>query len=367
VVHAAPLPGPIHTLLHPRLGNLAARAAFSGAAGVLPPTADLETASVGYRNSLQRRYAARFGGRLPEQERGNLVAQLCLHRHRECQTQLAAWIREVPDSPAREIVLSTLREGSKGRIDPSFVPSLLPLFGVGMQDDRAITPEAAARLTDTFIGYYTHAAPFPRLVLPTSGAALFRRSRPPPDGPRPTVASAISGRSRSLGIPRGGRRKMSDVQTSRPRWREPAASRAWLLVLAWLALILLLSTDSFSAPSTGSLLRPMLRWLFPEWSAAEIWRLHSAIRKAAHVSVYGVLALLAFRAFRMSLEATVLRHAGLAIALVLVAAATDEYRQSLSRARTGSVADVGFDLAGGALALAIGAAWQRLGRGRWFR
>jgi spermidine synthase len=96
VVHTAPLPGPIHTLLHPRLGNLAARAAFSGAPAAMPATADLETARVGQRNSLQRRFAARFGGRLPEPERGNLVGQLCLHRPRECQTQLAAWIRDVP-------------------------------------------------------------------------------------------------------------------------------------------------------------------------------------------------------------------------------------------------------------------------------
>ena len=187
---------------------------------------------------------------------------------------------------------------------------------------------------------------------PTSGAVArrFRRSGTPaaPGAPRPTFASATSRpRSRSRGTPRGGRRSVSAVQRSRPRWQEPATIQAWLLVLAWLALILLLSSDSFSSPSTGSLLRPLLRWLFPEWSAAEIRMLHAAIRKAAHVSVYGVLALLAFRAFRLSLAATALRHAGLAIALVLVAAATDEHRQSLSRARTGSLADVGYDLAGG--------------------
>jgi hypothetical protein len=171
VVDAAPLPGPIHTLLHPRLGNLAARAAFAGATAELPATADLETAREGQRNSLQRRFAARFGGRLPESERGNLVGQLCLHRPRECQTQLAAWIRDVPDSSTREIVIATLRAESKGRIDPAQVPSLLPLFGVGTQEDRPVTPEEAARITDRFVAYYTHAAPFPRRVL----AGLWQR------------------------------------------------------------------------------------------------------------------------------------------------------------------------------------------------
>ena len=129
---------------------------------MLPATADLEAARVGSRNSLQRRFAERFGGRLPESERGRLVGQLCLHRPRECQTQLAAWIRDVPESETREIVLRTLREGSKGRINPSFVPSLLPLFGLAAQELGPVTPEQAARSTDLFVAYYAHATPFPR-------------------------------------------------------------------------------------------------------------------------------------------------------------------------------------------------------------
>ena len=115
VVHAAGLPGTVHTLLHPQLGNLAARAFFSGEEGVLPATADLETARIGSRNSLQRRFAARFGGRLPESERGRLVGQLCLHRPRECQTQLAAWIRDVPESETREIVLQDAARRVEGK------------------------------------------------------------------------------------------------------------------------------------------------------------------------------------------------------------------------------------------------------------
>jgi hypothetical protein len=179
VVHAAGLPGPSHTLLHPRLGTQAARAFFSGGEGLLPATADLETARVGSRNSLQRRYAERSGGRLPESERGRLVGQLCLHRPRECQTQLAAWIRDVPESETREIVLRTLREGSRGRIDPGFVPTLLPLFGLAVEPLGAVTPEQAARSTDLFVSYYAHATPFPRAVL----SDLWRRCQAEPARP----------------------------------------------------------------------------------------------------------------------------------------------------------------------------------------
>ena len=142
-------------------------------------------------------------------------------------------------------------------------------------------------------------------------------------------------------------------QTPASRWLSPPALRAWLMVIVWLAAILVFSSDSFSASSTASLLRPFLRWLLPDWSPAAIASLHFGIRKTAHVSIYAVLALLTVRALRLSQESTATRHAGLTLLLVLVVASSDEYRQSLSRARTGSLADVGYDLAGGLAAVGL--------------
>ena len=146
---------------------------------------------------------------------------------------------------------------------------------------------------------------------------------------------------------------MSTLSQTAPSWRGRDALRAWALVLAWLVIIFLLSSESFSEPSTGSLLRPFLRWLFPEWSTAEIRNLHHAIRKAAHMSVYAVLAWLGFRALRLSLAANALRLAGLALGVVLATAASDEFLQSFSQHRTGSLTDVAYDLAGAILVLAL--------------
>jgi spermidine synthase len=171
VVNAARLPDTIHTLLRPRLGYLSARAFFTNYEGVLPSTADLETARIGQRNSLQQRYAARFGGRLPEIERGKLVAQICLHRPRECQTQMAAWTRDVPESAARAQVMSTLSAKSKGKIDFKLVPQLLPLYGVAAPDAGRTSAEDARKATDLFVSFYAHAEPFSRRAL----ADLWRR------------------------------------------------------------------------------------------------------------------------------------------------------------------------------------------------
>jgi VanZ family protein len=153
---------------------------------------------------------------------------------------------------------------------------------------------------------------------------------------------------------------MSTLSDGRPRRLSPPALRAWLLVIVWLAMIMLFSSDAFSAASTASLLRPFLRWLLPDWTPAAIADLHYAIRKTAHVSVYGVLALLNFRALRLSQPATAARHAGLTLLLVFIVASGDEYRQSFSRARTGAFTDVIYDLTGGLAALGLAILWRRM-------
>jgi VanZ family protein len=153
---------------------------------------------------------------------------------------------------------------------------------------------------------------------------------------------------------------VSGPSLDRSRRLSSPALRAWGLVIVWLTLILVLSSEAFSASSTASQLRPFLRWLLPDWSTASIASLHFAIRKSAHVGVYGVLSWLSFRALRLSQEAPAARHAGLALLLVLVVAASDEYRQSRSRYRTGSLADVGYDLTGGLAGLGLAFVWRRL-------
>jgi VanZ family protein len=131
------------------------------------------------------------------------------------------------------------------------------------------------------------------------------------------------------------------------------ALRAWLAVAACIAVILAFSGDEFSAGSTSRILGPLLGWLFPEIRPATLHAIHLAVRKAAHVTEYAVLGLLAFRALRLSLAVSLPRTALLGLAIVLAVSATDELRQSFLATRTGSIFDVGFDLAGGALGVCL--------------
>ena len=129
--------------------------------------------------------------------------------------------------------------------------------------------------------------------------------------------------------------------------------RAWLALLVYIALIWVFSGESFSAASTSGLLAPLLRWLYPDISQEAIVRVHFFARKAAHLTEYALLAALAFRALRLSLDVSTPRVIALALGLVILVAGGDELRQSYLAARTGSPVDVAINLAGGALGVGL--------------
>lgn len=127
--------------------------------------------------------------------------------------------------------------------------------------------------------------------------------------------------------------------------------RLWLPVVAWLGVMALFSTDVGSRSATESALGDLLHSWWPNaasWLEGVTWldSLSLVVRKVAHFTEYGVLAFLLGRAFR---EGTTMpgRRALVAVvgACVLVAC-VDEWHQSRVATRTGSLVDVGVDVAG---------------------
>ena len=140
-------------------------------------------------------------------------------------------------------------------------------------------------------------------------------------------------------------------------------AKSWLPVLLWMALIFSGSGDVLSARQTSRFVEPLLRWLLPGAPAATIQRLHGAIRKGGHLTEYGMLAALVWRARRQPRpgESRPWRWADAEFALVFAAfyAASDEWHQSFVNSRTGSGIDVLWDSAGALLGLGLVWAWQR--------
>jgi predicted membrane-bound spermidine synthase len=194
VVQATPLPGELHTLLHPHLGYSAARGFFAGRQGRLPATTGREAAAAGRRASLALRLAELRGGALPEAEREALVTETCRWRPVECTTLLAAWAHDAPESPALARLLRGAadlpEEGSPP--DASLVAQLAQLFGAG--DGPAPSARDALEAAERFRAYYHHAAPFSRAGL----AARFARCAEEP-GRRAACARSLARVEERLG------------------------------------------------------------------------------------------------------------------------------------------------------------------------
>lgn len=160
----------------------------------------------------------------------------------------------------------------------------------------------------------------------------------------------------------------------------------WLPPLGWMGLIFSASADTSSAQHSSRLFVPLLHWLFPGLGMETIETLHYAFRKCGHLTEFAVLALLFWRAVHRTrrppatsklsetTEAEPIApqpgkgglvapkrseggwrwdEAGLALTLVFVYAATDEFHQVFVPQRTAMVSDIFIDVAGGAIGLLL--------------
>jgi len=160
-LHAVGLRGPVHTLLHPLLNDMAGRAFYRNAFAKVPFTGAGDAARAGASHSMLRGYIASIGGRLPDEEHAELVAEACRYRRQTtCQVLLAAWRDEAPDSPALHRVMaqfdsSRSSEGNAPRLD-----EIAAMFAGEASRDGAVSVQFAKHTTELFTTLYNHGFPF---------------------------------------------------------------------------------------------------------------------------------------------------------------------------------------------------------------
>ncbi len=134
---------------------------------------------------------------------------------------------------------------------------------------------------------------------------------------------------------------------------------SWLPPVAWMVVILWLSSDTGSAERTGRIILPVLRFLFPGASLLQLDAMHALVRKGGHFIEYAVLTGLWLRAFVVGRGSARRPAAWRAWAIAVAWAMIDEIHQTTVGSRTGSPIDVTVDAAGAlAVALPGGAGWR---------
>jgi VanZ family protein len=128
----------------------------------------------------------------------------------------------------------------------------------------------------------------------------------------------------------------------------------WLPPFLWMAAIFIFSTDLFSSGNTGGLVIKIVRWIYPTISDDNLHTAHFLVRKTGHFTVYAVLAFLLIRAFRSgSTQRWRWQWALYSFFIVGIYALLDEFHQSFTSSRTGSIYDSMIDLTGGACMLFV--------------
>ena len=128
----------------------------------------------------------------------------------------------------------------------------------------------------------------------------------------------------------------------------------WAPPIIWMSTIFLFSTDAFSGANTGSLLWTVVSFIYPGVTQELFDSIHFYVRKAGHFTEYAILALLLFRAFWSGArERWRLRWALSSLLIAFLYASLDEFHQTFTRRRTGSVYDSLIDTSGAATALVL--------------
>jgi VanZ family protein len=133
----------------------------------------------------------------------------------------------------------------------------------------------------------------------------------------------------------------------------------WLLPVAWVAAILAMSGTAGAASNTLPLLQWLLSWFQP-LDQKTVTAIHFYLRKTGHVTAYGILYFLWFRALRAGARLSVWRSFLAALAFCLLVATLDEGHQSLFQSRGSSIWDVALDMSGSGLAALLTALVWRL-------
>ena len=143
---------------------------------------------------------------------------------------------------------------------------------------------------------------------------------------------------------------------SSPAWR------SWALPILWTLAIVSVSGNVGSPSNTVVAFKWVMSWVIT-LDPDTLTEFHFYTRKVLHLTCYGVLAVLWFRALMISHPDRFWTNSLLALALTLLVALSDEGHQYLAADRSSSLWDVGLDLSGGVLFLFLATClWARKNR-----
>ncbi len=141
------------------------------------------------------------------------------------------------------------------------------------------------------------------------------------------------------------------------------AIKRWWPTVLWMIIILYASTDIASPGNSSSLLTPIVKWLFPEYTVGDTDRVNFYARKVCHVLEFMILSFLVWRSYgcwKTPPRWVEWRLAGVALLIAAAFGISSEVIQRFTNTRGASVEDVLLDVGGALLGLVFIFLWKLL-------
>jgi VanZ family protein len=129
-----------------------------------------------------------------------------------------------------------------------------------------------------------------------------------------------------------------------------AKLRYWFPAILVAILISVFSTHYFTSEKTARVILPALRWIFPWATGRMLHLMHVGIRKAAHVTEFGIFSITVFRGVRRGRPGWQFNWALRTLVIAVSYAAFDEWHQSFVPLRNATPRDAAIDAFGVLLA-----------------
>jgi len=124
----------------------------------------------------------------------------------------------------------------------------------------------------------------------------------------------------------------------------------WYPAICVAILISVFSTHAFSGDQTAHIIIPILQWLLPSASMHTLRLIHFGIRKAAHITEFGVFSIAVFHGVRGGRYGWRPEWALITLLIAMSYAGLDEWHQSFVPLREARFRDVLIDSTGALLA-----------------
>jgi len=154
---------------------------------------------------------------------------------------------------------------------------------------------------------------------------------------------------------------MDELRMSMTKTRQMAAPINWVPVFFGLSVIWMESTVTMGSANTSRWLLSICHALWGQTDTPSFEMVHFFLRKLGHFSGYGILSVLFYRAWYVTVDlfwkgtrsGLRLEAAGLAVFCTFLVASLDEWHQSFLEGRTSSFRDVMIDTCGALVFTAV--------------